>query len=149
LVLRTRNALFTFEAVLSGHRKSERDVIAAYVDSATMFGRTGAWSRTDLEEWRRRLIQTESPADAARSDSLLVTLDRLYGLLLDQEGAYQITNSGARFTSLAAGDQYDDIRFSLRRLSAARPTLVDNSGPALALLLALVGDGDLPPRLNS
>jgi hypothetical protein len=149
MVLRTRNALFTFEAVLSGHRKAERDMIAAYVDSATMLGRTGAWSRTDLEEWGRRVIQSESPADAARSDSLLVTLDRLYELLLDQEGAYQITNNGVRFTSLAAGDQYDDIRFALRRLSAARRARVDNSGPGLALLLALVGDGDLPPHLNS
>lgn len=149
MVLRTRNALFTFEALLASHRRAELDLISAYVDSAAMFTRTGAWSRTDLEEWRSRVIQAESPADAARSDSLLVTLDRLYGLLLDQEGAYQVTTSGARFTSLAAGDQYDDIRLALRRLSAARGSAEDNSGPTLASLLALVGDGDLPPRLNN
>jgi hypothetical protein len=145
----TRGALVSFEGALASHRGRERERSSAYVDSAEMFARSGAWSRKDVEEWGRRARPPESAADAARGDSLLVALDRLYTILFDQEGAYRISPDGARFTSLAAGDQYDGIRRTIEQLVEPRDGGASQTSATLLLLLALVGDGTLPPRLNN
>jgi len=145
----TRGALVSFEAALASHRALERDRAAAYADSATLLARSGAWNRTDLEEWGRRTRPPESTADAARADSLVVALDRLYAVLFDQEGSYRINADGVRFTSLAAGDQYDGIRAAIQHLTEPQDNGKNRSSATLVLLLALVGDGALPPRLNN
>jgi hypothetical protein len=77
-----------------------------------------------------------------------VALDRLYTVLFDQEGAYRINGDGVRFTSLAAGDQYDGLRTTVQQLVEPRNEVTQTSA-TLVLLLALVGDGVLPPRLNN
>jgi hypothetical protein len=144
----TRGALVSFEAALASHRAQERARAAAYADSADLLAKSGAWNLTDIEEWSRRARPPESPADAARGDSLLVALDRLYTVLFDQEGAYRINGDGVRFTSLAAGDQYDGLRTTVQQLVEPRNEVTQTSA-TLVLLLALVGDGVLPPRLNN
>jgi hypothetical protein len=145
----TRGALVNFEAALTVHRALERERAAAYADSAALLAGSGAWTRTDIEEWSRRARPAERAADAARGDSLLVALDRLYAVLFDQEGSYRITADGVRFTSLAAGDHYDDLRTTIRHLAEARDNGGSQSSATLMLLLALVGDAGLPPRLNN
>lgn len=145
----TRGALVSFEADLASHRAQERSRAAAYADSADMLAKSGAWNRTDIEEWGRRARPPESAADAARGDSLLVALDQLYALLFDQEGAYRINRDGVRFTSLAAGDQYGGVRTAIQRLVEPRNDGASQISATLLLLLALVGDGTLPPGLNN
>jgi hypothetical protein len=148
-VLGARRALFGFEALLAAHRTSERDLIAAYADSSAMLARTGAWTRTDLEEWRARVVHAESPADAARSDSILATLDQLYAVLLEQDGNYQLTPSGVHLSAPSTGDRYDDVRVTIKRLATGRGDVMEPPSPTLSLLLAFVGEATLPPRLSN
>lgn len=147
-VRNTRRSLATFEATLASHRAAERERWAAYADTATHLTATGAWTRSDVEEWRARMPAIESPAAMARSDSLLGALDRLYGLLFDQSGSYDLEPRGAHFTSLAAGDQYSEIRKALQHLATPRPDPPDHPEAIVSLLLSLVGDGSLPPHLD-
>lgn len=145
----TRGALVNFEAVLASHRYAERERMLAYTDSVGLLARAGAWNQADIEEWAVRAQPPETEADAARGDSLLVALDRLYGLLFDQEGGYQVSDEGIRFTSLAAGDEYNELRRGIQALVGPRDEPTGRHSATLVLLLALVGDGALPPHVDN
>ncbi|HTS89655.1 MAG TPA: hypothetical protein VMG41_14280 [Gemmatimonadales bacterium] len=144
----TLQSLFAFEPVIAAHRQAERGVLAAYQDSAAMLERTGAWTPTDLEEWRVRSRSAESPGVVAREDSLINALEGLYTLLLNQQGSFALTAQEARFQALAAGDQYDALSAMIVHLTDATPHTVEPASPTLALLLSLAGDGQLPRRVN-
>jgi hypothetical protein len=145
----TRAALVTFEASLTSYRFRQRARSAAYQDSALTLVQSGAWNQADLDEWAQRDAPAESPEEAARTDSLLTSLDRLYALLFDQEGGYRITTDGVRFTALAAGDEYTDVRRTIQHLVSAHPNRVSRPSATGVLILAMVGDGALPARLDN
>jgi hypothetical protein len=148
-VLATYRALGTLQLLFTRYRAAEQWVAATYEDSAAMLSRTGAWTRSDLDEWRTSLPRSEFPPHAARADSLLDATTRFYALLVNHQGEYEVTSDGLRFGSLGGSAEYDALGASLLLLAGPAGPTREAPSPTLALLLVLVGDGSLPPLLPS
>jgi fructose-1-phosphate kinase PfkB-like protein len=145
----THRALLMFRPMLDRYRATQRALTRVYEDSVATLVRSGAWTRTDLDEWRVRDIPVEPARYVARGDSLVAALARLYELLQEQQGAVQVTAEWARFNESAAGDEYDSLRARIQRLMLTnRPGDQGSVSPTLLLLMAIAGDGSPPPRLS-
>lgn len=139
-----RDALRVFRPQVEAYRAFVSELALSYEDSAAMFVRTKEWSRVDAHEWRVRAAQAESRASIARADSLFEGLDRLYGLLLAQAGAFNVDSMGIRFVRPAAAQQYERLRVILRRLAMAPTPELDPASPPLTILLSGAGPAPLP-----
>lgn len=141
-----REALAIFDSVVQGYRSRERRLDSIYRDSARSLQQQGLWSRADIQEWRLRVPKLESPAEAARVDSIVRALDRLYALLLEQQGAVTITPVAVRFEDRQAGTEYDALRSTLLRQTSLAPSEAEQLPEPLTLLLGGVGEPTLPLR---
>jgi hypothetical protein len=141
-----REALKVFRPQVEAYRAFVGQLARSYEDSAAMFLRTKEWSRIDAHEWRVRAAQAESPGSIARADSLFDGLDRLYGLLLIQAGAFTVDSMGIRFVRPAAALEYERLRVTLRRLAMAPTPEIDPPSPPLTILLSGTGPAPLPER---
>jgi hypothetical protein len=81
-----------------------------------------------------------------RVDSILRTLDRLYALLLEQQGSVILTPAVVRFNDAKAGTSYDARRAVLIRQASLPVPTGDRFPEPLSLLLEGVGDPLLPMR---
>lgn len=141
-----RGTLATFDSIVQECRRGQRRLDSTYRDSARSFARRGIWSGADVQEWRLRAPRLESPGEAARADSIIRSLDRLYQLLLSEQGSVTVTPVALRFIDGRAGTTYDSLRaVLLRQLSAGARDGEHPAGP-LTLLLKGIGDPTLPPR---
>lgn len=142
----SHRALLLFRPMLNQYRAVQRALTLAYQDSASVLTSSGAWTRADQEEWRVRNNPVEPARDAARGDSLVGALERLYGLLQEQQGSVQVTSEWARFTIPEAGAEYDALRTRIQRLTTTDTPGDHRLSPTLVLLLAIAGDATLPRR---
>lgn len=143
----SHHALLLFRPLLYRYRTAQRELSRAYSDTAGVLASTGAWTRTDLEEWRVRSAPVEPARDAARGDSLVAALERLYTLMQEQQGSVLVTSEWVRFSVPGAGDEYDALRTKIQRLTMTSvPGEHHRLSPTLLLLIAVAGDGTLPRR---
>lgn len=143
-----RRTIAGYRALVIRYRTAQRETEAAYRDTALSLTRSGGWSRTDMQEWRLRMLPVERDSDVAATDSLLNALDQLYVLLEAQQGQYELTPTSASFLLPAAGRDYDRIRALVSRLAPTFGPPPDRSPPPLAILLTGIGLNSLPPRHN-
>ena len=141
-----RETIATFDSIVQGYRDRRHLLDSIYRDSARTFQRQGDWSRADFQEWRLRAPHVESPAEAARLDSLTTALDRLYTLLLEQQGAVTVTPIAVRFDDRRAGLAYDALRAIILRQASAAVVEGEQLPEPLLLLLQGIGDPTLPLR---
>jgi hypothetical protein len=139
-----RHAVIAFRRHLAAYRAGRQALVSAYADSSEMLVNAGTWSPTDLREWQVRSIRVESAPEAARTDSILSNLDRLFGLLIDQAGGYTWSPEAMRFRVPEAAEGYDRLRLRLRQLVTPPDPYSERPSPPLALLLPAVADS-IPP----
>ncbi len=143
-----RTALQNFRPALESWRQQERQLSAAYRDTATQLYHSSRWSRAEFEEWKVRAIHAEAPMAIQRVDSLMLHLDQLYTLLLNEQGTYQISLAGAQFGHPGAGAQYEEIRAALIHHVAAPLPTTERVPASLSILLQGIAGRMLPPRIN-
>lgn len=143
-----REALALFDSIVQGYRSRQHRLDSIYRDSASSLQAHGQWSRADLQEWRLRIPRMETPAEAARVDSIIEALDRLYALLLEQKGSVTITPIAVHFEDRKAGATYDGLRSALLRQTTITRREGEQLAEPLTLLLGGVGDLQLPLRSN-
>ncbi len=141
-----REALALFDSIVQGYRTRQHRIDSIYRDSAKTLRMHGGWTKADLEEWQLRTPKIESAADAARADSIIHELDRLYALLLEQQDAVTITPVAVRFEDRQAGDTYDELRSALLRQTSLTARDSAQIAEPLTLLLGGMGDPSLPLR---
>jgi len=141
-----RETLAVFDSLLQGYRSRHHRLDSIYRDSARSLRQQGLWSQADLQEWRIRSPRLETPAEAARVDTIILALDRLYALLLEQQGAVMITPIAVRFEDRRAGTIYDGIRSELLRQTSPANREGDRLPEPLTLLLGGAGGPALPLR---
>lgn len=141
-----RETIAAFDSVVQGYRDRRHLLDSIYRDSARTLQRQGDWSRADFQEWRLRAPHMESPAEVARLDSLMTAMDRLYALLLEQQGAFTVTPIAVRFNDHQAGLAYDAIRSVILRKASAPVAEGEQLPEPLMLLLQGIGAPTLPLR---
>jgi hypothetical protein len=145
-LLAGREALAQFDTIVQEYRSRQHRLDSIYRDSANSLKAHGQWSLADMQEWRLRTPRLESPAEAARVDSIIRALDRLYALMLEQKGSVTVTPVAVRFEDRKAGTTYDALRSALLRQTAITQQEAGRLAEPLALLLGGFGDMDLPLR---
>ena len=133
-VRQTRARLAAFRDQVSAYRASQRGTAAAYRDTAAMLTRTGFWSRVDQQEWKVFPSAAEPPAEAARADSLLGILQRLYDLLANQTGTYRSSSGRLMFRDSALRAEYGRLRAELSPFELAPDTSKGPPRSALGVL---------------
>jgi len=139
-----RHAVIAFRRHLAAYRAARQALVSAYGDSAEMLAKAGTWTPTDLREWQVRSVRSESAPEAARADSILSHIDRLYGLLIEETGGYSWSPEAMRFRVAEAAESYDRLRLRLSQLITPPDPYSDRPTPPLALLLPAVANS-IPP----
>jgi len=139
-----RARLATLQALIEKYRGALRHADQVYQDSASGLVKSGFWSRVDEQEWRVRTKPLEERRDAARADSLLQALERVYDLLIDKSGHYQPMGSRVQFEDPGVGQAYDQLLAGLARFSEPRDSVGPAGGPLAVLLQAVNGASSRP-----
>jgi hypothetical protein len=126
------------------YRNNSFAMLKVYQDTANIQVRNDQWSLLDVNDWRSRSAFVEGPADAMKVDSLLGGLQKLYELLLAQNGDYQLRSDRAEFTNHRARIEYQRLSGILRRYGSPTPPGERVSLPLSLLRQALEGP-PLPP----
>ncbi|HWA17292.1 MAG TPA: hypothetical protein VG817_12725 [Gemmatimonadales bacterium] len=126
------------------HRTNSFTMLKLYQDTANLQVRNDQWSLLDVNDWRSRGAFVEGPLDALRVDSLLGGLQKLYELLLAQNGQYQLAPGRAEFTAHRARVEYQRLAGILKRHGGPTPPGERVSLPLQLLRQALDGP-PLPP----
>jgi hypothetical protein len=133
-VHRTRDLLASLRNLVAAYRGAQRQIALAYRDTAALLTNSGFWSRVDAQEWRVYPQSSETPREAAKADTLLGALERLYDLLEAEAGAYRDVDGRLQFDNPAAGAQYERLHAILTRHESAHDTAGIKPTGALALL---------------
>lgn len=126
------------------YRNNSFAMLKLYQDSANMQVRNDQWSLLDVNDWRSRAAFVEGPTDAMKVDSLLGGLEKLYELLLTQNGDYQLHPDRAEFGAHRARVEYQRLTGIIKRFGGATPPGERVSLPLSMLRQALDGP-PLPP----
>lgn len=133
-IRRTRNRLLTLRNLIAAYRAAQRSTAVAYRDTASMLARTGFWSRVDQQEWKVFPSAMEPAAEAARADSLLGKLERLYTILADQSASYRSASGRLVFRDPVRGAEYERLRAELSRFEITADSLNERPLSALGFL---------------
>lgn len=135
-----------WRGVADRYRQHSFDMLRAYQDTANAQVSNDQWSLLDLNDWRSRLAFVEGPTDAARADSILTGLQKLYELLLAQQGQHRLQPGQAEFTTYRARIEYQRLTGILKRHGPAGNS--DRERTSLPLTLLRQGlEGPGPPPL--
>jgi hypothetical protein len=92
--------------VARAYNRTEVQVERAFRDTvAYQVGRMG-WSAAEQAEWGARAALKETYEGTQLTDSLLTSVDRIYGLLLTQRGRYDLGPEGILFSDPKAANEY-------------------------------------------
>lgn len=133
-----------WRGLVERYRQASVAMIQAYQDSANAQVRSDQWSLLDANDWKSRPSPAEGSVDAIRMDSLVGGVQKLYELLLSQQGQYQLEPAKAEFTAHRARIEYRRLAGILQRHGPAGGTARGVSVPLLLLRFGLEGPG-LPP----
>lgn len=141
-----RKLVTSVRALLAQYRGQVTEVERVYQDSADRLIAQLAWPLGGMTMWNGQPKLRESRDQALRADSLLGTVDRLLGLLQEQEGRYANNEGSISFGDSTATTQYDQLRSVLDRLSEPDST-TEASPPPLASLQAAISTPRPPPSI--
>jgi hypothetical protein len=145
----TRDLLVTVRALVANYRGAQRQVLAAYRDTAAILVKSGFWSRIDQQEWKVYPPSVESTEEEAQVDSILTNLERLYDLLEEQPGGYREVEGHIQFDDPASGLQYERLRTMLSRYEGEQERAMARPHGALAMLRRALGQTTpRPPRYS-
>lgn len=133
-IRRTRSRLFTLRDLIATYRLAQRSAAVAYRDTVAMLTSTGFWSRIDQQEWKVFPSAMEPAAEAARADSLLGLLDRLYALLGDRNASYLGATGALAFKDPVREGEYERLRAILSRFEISPDSANDRPNSALGVL---------------
>jgi ubiquinone biosynthesis protein UbiJ len=130
----TGDLLATVRALVANYRGAQRQILAAYRDTAAILVKSGFWSKIDQQEWKVYPPSVESAEEGAEVDSILTNLERLYELLAEQPGGYREVEGHIQFDDPASGIQYERLRTMLSRYEGEQETALTRPNGALAML---------------
>ena len=119
----TRRAIGPVRTLLNQYRAAVARLDRTYQDSADRLIGGGLWPVGALTNWKAKGVPTESKEEVAISDSLLGTIDRMYGLLLEHEGQFDNSEGSISFNDASVASDYDSLRTVLVHLAAPDSTL--------------------------
>ena len=129
--------------MVTQYRLAIAQIDITYQDSAERLGASGFWPVGALTNWKAKGPASEDKLEVAQSDSLLGAIDRLFGLLAEQEGKYTSTQESISFNAASATADYDGIRNLIEHLVSS-----DSIGlPSRVPLERLAAAANPPPPL--
>jgi hypothetical protein len=124
----TRRAMGPVHTLLNQYRAALAQLDHTYQDSADRLIGGGLWPVGALTNWKAKGPAMESKEEVALSDTLLVAIEKMFGLLLEHEGQYDNSDLSISFNDPAVAGTYDSLRQVIGRLvapdSTARALLV-------------------------
>ncbi len=138
----TRRAIGHLRTVLTQYRSAIAQIDLTYQDSAERLGASGVWPVGALTNWKAKGPAGEDREEVAQSDSLLGAIDRLFGLLAEEEGKYDNSAESISFNDVTAAADYDGIRNLIAHLAA-----IDSTVPSHAPLARLAAAATPPPPM--
>jgi hypothetical protein len=136
----TRRAIGPLRTMLTQYRSAIAQIDLTYQDSAERLGASGVWPVGALTNWKAKGPAGEDKEEVAQSDSLLGAIDRLFGLLVEEEGKYNNSEESISFNDVTAAADYDGIRNLIAHLAA-----IDSTIPSHAPLARLAAAATPPP----
>jgi hypothetical protein len=123
-LLAARRAVAEATKAFRQYRGREAAIDQAYGDTLALVGRKLSLEGADLAAWDVRSGQRESTDAARLADQLLAQLDRVYGLLIAEDGHYQASGDAITFADSAVAARYGDLRTSIQqRATGDAPTI--------------------------
>ena len=117
----TRRGLATLRRDILEYRIRVEQADQRYNDSVRTLARTGNWNSEQTGQWQQLPSGREPTHLAVRADSLLDEVERLYGVLLEQEGQYDNDAEQISFNDADAGNRYEASRARIEEILATRP----------------------------
>lgn len=144
----TRRGLPGVRALLSQYREDMTDLEKTYQDSADQLIGAARWPLGGLTIWKSKAHPLETKEDAATADSLLGATEKLYALLLEEEGQYDNSEASISFNDADANGDYDRLRGVIGRLATV-DTLQHPRARAVPLvhITAALTSPFLPPAI--
>jgi hypothetical protein len=138
----TRKAIGPLRTLVTQFRFAIAQLDITYQDSAERLGASGVWPVGALTSWKAKGPAGEDKEEVAQSDSLLNAIDRLFGLLTEEEGKYTSNEESISFNDASAAADYDGIRNLIEHLIPTDSIVPPNHVPLARLAAAA---NPLPP----
>ncbi|HEY7026465.1 MAG TPA: hypothetical protein VH438_02580 [Gemmatimonadales bacterium] len=138
----TRRAIGPLRTMLTQYRLAIAQIDITYQDSAERLGASGVWPVGALTNWKAKGPAGEAKEEVARSDSLLGAIDRLFGILTEEEGKYTSKDESISFNDASAAADYEGIRNLIEHLTVTDSTAAPAHAPLARLEAAAT---PLPP----
>lgn len=132
-----------WRSLMESYRTTSFGMLRVYQDTANIQVKLDQWSLLDANDWKSRAAFVEGPTDVLQADSLSTGLQRLYEVLLTQQGNYSFEGGRAQFSALRARVEYQRVLGLIERYG---PTPA-NARERVALPLSLLRHGLEGPKL--
>jgi hypothetical protein len=134
-----------WRSLAESYRTTSFVMLRAYQDSANAQVKLDQWSLLDANDWKSRSAFVEGPLDGLQADSLVTSLQRLYEVLLGQQGNYSFESGRAQFAALRARVEYQRVVGLLERYGPTPANARERVSLPLSLVRHALEGPKLPP----
>lgn len=140
-----RRILALAGATIRQYRERESRIEQAYRDTLNQVGKRLALSEQEIRGWDKRKILKESAESARMVDDLLAQIDNVYGLIIGEEGRYQVKGSSIVFSSPETARRYGTLRTAITpRMNSWSNTPPADLPASLRPVVKAIGSTRLP-----
>jgi hypothetical protein len=136
-MLDARKAVAEARSALKQYRAREAAIEQAYGDTLQLVGRKLALSGSDLAAWDVRGQRKESAEAAREAEQMLAQLDRVYGLLIAEDGHYRMSGDALAFADSSVAERYAELRGWIQQRRGG-------DSPSMREIVRAIGSAGLP-----